>query len=73
MKCFDVRLDPPQFAFKQGCGTNDAINTIAHLVTRHLKDLKAYAQVFVDFSSAFNTLRPYLLIGKMEQRNVNPY
>ena len=53
----DVHLDPFQFAYKQGRGTDDALNRITHLVTKHLEDPKAYVRLlFVDFSSAFNSL-----------------
>ncbi len=36
-------LDPFQFAYKAGQGTEDAINCISHLVNRHLEDTQAYA------------------------------
>lgn len=38
----DSLLDPFQFAYKQGRGTDDAINSVTHLVTKHLEDPKAY-------------------------------
>ncbi len=37
----------------------DAINTLMHLVLNHLDDYDAYARLlFIDFSSAFNTIQP---------------
>lgn len=67
-------LDPLQFAYRQGRSTDDAINSITHLTLKHLEDPKAYARLlFIDFSSAFNTLQPHLLLQKMIQMNVNPF
>lgn len=52
-----LSLDPFQFAYKARGGTEDAINCISHLVNRHLEDTQEYALLlFIDFSSAFNTL-----------------
>ncbi len=70
----DSLLDPFQFAYKQGRGTDDSINSITHLVTEHPEDPKAYVRLlFVDFSSAFNMLQPHLLIEKLKNMNVNPF
>lgn len=44
------------------------------LILKYLEDTKAYAcLLFVDFSSAFNTLQPYLLIQKVKQMSVTPF
>lgn len=85
MKCFEKcvvsmlkagvadKLDPLQFAYRQGRGTEDAINSIMHLILKHLESPKAYARLlFIDFSSAFNTIQPQLLMEKMKQLCVNP-
>lgn len=67
-------LDPCQFAYRQGRGTDDAINSITHLAIKHLEDPKAYTRLlFVDFSSAFNTPLPHLLIAKLKQMSVNTF
>ena len=67
------KLDPWQFAYRQGRSTDDAVGSITHLVSKHLDDSKAYARLlFIDFSSAFNTLQPYLLLEKLKQMDVNP-
>ncbi len=45
-----------------------------HLVTKHLENPRAYAKLlFVDFSSAFNTLQPHILLKTMQRMNVNPF
>lgn len=70
----DPLQDPLQFAYRYRKGTDDAVNSITHLILKHLEDSKAYARLlFVDFSSAFNTVQPHLLIQKMSQLNVNPF
>lgn len=66
------KLDPLQFAYRQGRSTDDAITAIMHLVLKHLEDSRAYARLlFIDFSSSFNTLQPYLLIQKRRHLDVN--
>lgn len=68
------QLDPYQFAYRHHRGTDDAINSIVHMVTKHLENPKAYARLlFVDFSSAFNTLQPHILLNILNQLNVNPF
>ena len=43
-------LDPFQVAYKDKRGTDDAVNTLVHLVLKHLEQQKAYAcGLFVDF------------------------
>lgn len=86
MKCFEKyivsllkievnpELDPWQFAYRKGRSTDDAVSSITHLALRHQEDTKAYARLlFVDFSSAFNTLQPSLLLDKLKQMNVNSF
>jgi hypothetical protein len=69
------KLDPCQFAYKKGCGTEDAVATLFHLITKHLDQSKDnYARVlFLDFSSAFNTIQSDILVSKMVQLELNPY
>lgn len=44
-------------AYRHHRDTDDAISSIVHMVIKHLENPKAYARLlFVDFSSAFNTL-----------------
>ena len=86
MKCLErivpckLRLDVQdylytfQFAYRQGRGTDDAVNTVVHLILKHLDKPKAYARLlFIYFSSAFNLIQPRTLLTKLKQMNVNPY
>ena len=68
------KFDPCQFAYKKGCGTEDAVVTLVHVITKHLdKSNKNYARVlFLDFSSAFNTIQSDILVSKMVQLELNP-
>ena len=65
--------DPLQFAYSRNKGTEDAINTLLHYVYSHLETPKSYARLlFLDFSSAFNTIQPHLMARKLLDMNVNP-
>ena len=62
-------LDPLQFAYRAGRGVEDATLTLLNLVYKHLEGNKTHARIlFVDFSSAFNTIQPHLLAEKLLSR-----
>lgn len=78
MKCFErlvlthvksllpPSLDQHQFAYRANRSTEDAINTVLHSVLTHLEHPGSYARIlFVDFSSAFNTIIPRRLVDKL--------
>ncbi|KAF7654719.1 hypothetical protein LDENG_00065960 [Lucifuga dentata] len=59
-------LDPMQFAYRTGLGVEDANATLLNLILKHLEGINSHARLlFVDFSSAFNTIRPYILFRKL--------
>ena len=59
-------LDPLQFAYREGRGVQDATTTLLNLVHKHLEGKKTHARLlFVDFSSAFNTIQPHVLVEKL--------
>lgn len=67
-------LDPHQFAYNRGRGTDDALNSTTHVILKHLEDSSAYARLtFIDFSSAFNSILPQTLLGSLREMDVNPY
>ena len=71
---FDVvdQLDPFQFAYKASRGVEDASLTLLNLITQHLEKAKSDVRLlFVDFSSAFNTLVPYVLLKRLIDLHVN--
>uniref|UniRef100_A0AAV2M0M6 Alkylated DNA repair protein AlkB homologue 8 N-terminal domain-containing protein n=1 Tax=Knipowitschia caucasica TaxID=637954 RepID=A0AAV2M0M6_KNICA len=60
-----------EFAYRANRSVDDAINLALHHILQHLDSPGTYARVlFVDFSSAFNTILPPLLQDKLSQLNV---
>ena len=53
--------DPLQFALRHR-GVDDAALTLLHGAYTHLEKPKSFLRlVFIDFSSAFNTVQPHLM------------
>ncbi len=85
MKCFERIIlnlilsytepfhDPYQFAYKPNRSTEDATLTLLHHAYTHLEQPDSFVRIlFVDFSSAFNTIQPHLMAHKLLTFNVNP-
>ncbi|KAK1798185.1 hypothetical protein P4O66_000677 [Electrophorus voltai] len=80
MKCFErlvrdfitsslpASMDPPQFAYRHNRSTDDAITHLLHTTLTHLDEGRGnyVKMLFVDYSSAFNTIIPSLLTTKLE-------
>ncbi|KAK3518362.1 hypothetical protein QTP86_018292, partial [Hemibagrus guttatus] len=65
-------LDPLHFAYCLNRSTDDAITTILCLSLTHLDNKDTYARMlFIDFSSAFNTIIPQHLIEKLSLLGLN--
>ena len=65
-------MDNLQFAYSEGLGVDDAVLTLLHTLQEHLEKLGTKARLlFIDFSSAFNTIQPHLLMYKLMNMNVN--
>ncbi|KAK2919151.1 hypothetical protein Q8A73_003522 [Channa argus] len=65
-------LDPMQFAYRPNRSTDDAISTTLHLALTHLDNKDSYVRMlFIDFSSAFNTIIPQHLIEKLSILGLN--
>ncbi|KAF7690055.1 hypothetical protein HF521_011859 [Silurus meridionalis] len=84
MKCFErlvmrhiktqlpPALDPMQFAYRPNRSTDDAIFTTLYLALTHLDNKDSYVRMlFIDFSSAFNTIIPQHLIEKLSLLGLN--
>ncbi|XP_054631629.1 uncharacterized protein LOC129181035 [Dunckerocampus dactyliophorus] len=79
MKCFErlvmthikksilaATVDPLQFAYRQNRSTDDAVNTAIHTALSHLQGQDTYVtMLFIDYSSAFNTVSPHKLTNKL--------
>ncbi|KAL0149020.1 hypothetical protein M9458_055635, partial [Cirrhinus mrigala] len=64
-------LDPLQFAYRANRSVNDAGNMGLHFILQHLDRPGTHVRIlFVDFSSAFNTIIPTLLQTKLNQLSV---
>ncbi|XP_068507038.1 tRNA-specific adenosine deaminase 1 isoform X3 [Syngnathus scovelli] len=87
MKCFErlvmehIRsilppptIDPFQFAYRAKRSSEDAICSALHSALTHLERRDSYARLlFVDFSSAFNTIVPQRLICKLDKLGLSTY
>ncbi|XP_049331041.1 probable RNA-directed DNA polymerase from transposon BS [Astyanax mexicanus] len=83
MKCFErlvmrniktqlpSSLDALQFAYRPNRSTDDAITTTLHLSLTHLEKDTYVRMLFIDFSSAFNTIIPQNLIRKLSSLGLN--
>ncbi|KAI2666636.1 putative RNA-directed DNA polymerase from transposon BS [Labeo rohita] len=59
------------FAYRANRSVDDAVNMALHYILQHLDRTGNYARIlFVDFSSAFNTIMPDLLSDKLTQLSV---
>ncbi|KAK3568712.1 hypothetical protein QTP86_013878, partial [Hemibagrus guttatus] len=78
MKCFErivmshikrnipTTLNPFQFAYRQNRSTEDAVNSAIHTALTHLEGKDTYVRMlFIDYSSAFNTIIPHRLSEKL--------
>ena len=74
MKCFESivkshlckqvnhLMDKFQFAYRQNRCVEDAVNSLLDVVCCHLDKKKTYCRIlYIDFSSAFNTIQPHIL------------
>ncbi len=60
-----------QFAYRANRSVDNAVNMGLHYVLQHLDRPGTYVRIlFVDFSSAFNTIIPNLLLPKLPQLSV---
>ena len=80
MKCFErlvkniicsslpSSFDPFQFAYRANRSREDAISNLLHTTLTHLEEGKGnyVRMLFIDFSSAFNTIVPVTLVTKMK-------
>ncbi len=59
-------LNPLQFAYRAHRGVNDATITLLNLLYKHLEGSNTHARLlFIDFSSAFNTIQPHILAMRL--------
>lgn len=62
----ETDLDPLQFAYRTLCGVEDATVILTNLLFKRLEGKGTHARLlFVDFSPAFNTMHPHILIERL--------
>ncbi len=65
-------LDPLQIAYRSNRSTDDAIAFTLHTALSHLENKNTYVRMlFVDYSSAFNTILPATLVAKLQTLGLN--
>ena len=65
------QLDPLQFAYKAKRNVEDACLLFTNNILKHLEKNRNYAcALFIDFSSAFNTIQPHVMVQKLKDLNV---
>ncbi len=65
-------LDPLKFAYRRNRSTDDAIAFTLHTALSHLENKNTYVRMlFVDYSSAFNTIVPATLVEKLQTLGLN--
>ncbi|KAL0165647.1 hypothetical protein M9458_037491, partial [Cirrhinus mrigala] len=64
-------LDPLHFTYQTNSSVDDAVNMVQYYILQHLDKPGTYARIlFVDFSSAFNTVIPDTFLNKLTQLSV---
>ncbi|KAI4879859.1 hypothetical protein NFI96_004004 [Prochilodus magdalenae] len=72
--CLPPTLDPHQFAYCQNRSTEDAVSIALHSVLSHLDNKNTSVRMlFIDFSSAFNTVIPSQLITKLTDLGISSH
>jgi hypothetical protein len=65
-------LDPLQSAYRPNRSTDDALSISLHAALSHLDERNTYVRtLFIDYSSAFNTIVPSQLITKLRTLGLN--
>ena len=85
MKCFEKIVlhhsldltkgihDPLQFAYKPNRSIEDAILALLHNTFLHANNPKSYVRIlFADFSSAFNTIKPFNFAKQLGRLDIIP-
>ncbi|KAK7886084.1 hypothetical protein WMY93_025705 [Mugilogobius chulae] len=64
-------IDPLQFAYRPNRSVDDAVSVALHHVMQHLDYSGTYVRtLFLDYNSAFNTIRPVRLIEKLAELGI---
>ena len=65
-------MDKMQFAYQANRSTDYAIITLIHEIAQQLDVDSTYARsLFIDYSSAFNTMQPHIIISRLAEYNIS--
>ena len=65
------QLDPLQFTYKAKRNVEDACLLFTNNILKHLEKNRNFTRVlFIDFSSAFNTIQPHVMVQKLKDLNL---
>ena len=72
-RCIPDTLDPFQFAYRSNRSTDDAVSLTLHHIMKHIDIRKPtfVRMLFIDFSSASNTILAQKLFDKLRVLNVD--
>ena len=74
MQVVSPKMDGLQFEYRKNRSVDDATLTMLNKIYQHLDKQGSYVRaLFVDFSSAFNTILPQVIIQKLINLNVPSY
>ena len=70
-KTYNIK-DPMQFAYCKNRSVQDATLILLNDISKHLDKPKSQVRaLYIDFSSAFNTMQPHILLRKMLDMGIN--
>ena len=65
-------VDSLQFAYREGRSVEDATLFLINSILSYLDKKRTYARaMFIDFTPAFNTIQPHIMLRKLMDKNVN--
>ena len=72
-KSINITIDSHQYAYRANRSATDAITALIHSSITHLEKKNSYVMLlFMDFTSAFNTILPQTLVNKLSSLGIAP-
>lgn len=72
-KSINITTDSHQYAYRPNRSTAGAITAVTHQSLTHLEKNSYVRLLFLDFSSAFNTIIPQTLVNKLSSTRTSPF
>ena len=72
-KPLNITINSHQYAYRPKRSAADAIAAVIHSSNTHLEKKNSYERLlFLDFTSAFNTIKPKTLVNKLSTLRLSP-